>query len=631
MPISHVVSARAAEDEQAGLLGDTSRWVAARSCVSVPLERMLLWVAPVCVATALLCAAVMAPPASAHLLRPTRARRRSESVGARIRSRSPGVRRRRSARAAVVGGQVAAASTFPWLAYVLDFKGRMVGQCTGTVIAPNLVLTAGHCGEEVETGTIDAPSGYRVVTGTTDWASESERQVSGVSRVIVYPGFDRSSLTGDAALLVLSRPTSAPTIALAGEGESGLSAAGSEAVVAGWGQTYPEEESLTRRLRWAATVVQRTAYCSVDAAPFYPGRELCAVDPPSFATGPCKGDSGGPLVANGASGPVEIGLVSHGPADCSTRHPSVYTRVEAISSWAQEWVRALDSGAAAPHSTAATAPASSTTTTSPATLPEVGATAPSRSARSAPVHAHTPLDGRFHGSAGGAHGPIALVVAAHGRRLTAIAAKLTYRCPSGRRLRSALEALSNGESQPIGRQGRFLLRLHAGGERVTIRGGVGANGNLLRGTITGIDRTGRGARCATGRIEWRARRAQPSPRAAGHTHPGSYRGLTEQGRHLSVRVAHSGRRVVRLRFTAVYRCPAGRRLRLTRTLLSPRRSSALEAPGSFTVRIAGASTHGRIDGTFGLLGGAAFGTLQASVGTRRGRCSTGLVGWQARR
>ena len=52
--------------------------------------------------------------------------------------------RRPSAHAAVIGGQPAAPGTFPWMAYVLDLRGSNIGQCSGTVVAPNLVLTAGH-------------------------------------------------------------------------------------------------------------------------------------------------------------------------------------------------------------------------------------------------------------------------------------------------------------------------------------------------------------------------------------------------------------------------------------------------------------------------------------------------------
>src|ERR1700677_1150071 len=88
-----------------------------------------------------------------------------------------------SAHAAVIGGQAAAPGTFPWMAYILDLRGDEVGQCSGTVVAPNLVLTAGHCAENMQTGVVNEASGYRVATGNVDWAApEAEKQVSDVVR-----------------------------------------------------------------------------------------------------------------------------------------------------------------------------------------------------------------------------------------------------------------------------------------------------------------------------------------------------------------------------------------------------------------------------------------------------------------
>src|SRR5271167_668497 len=85
--------------------------------------------------------------------------------------RAPRALRRQRAHAAVIGGQPAEPGTFPWMAYVLDFRGNEVGQCSGTVLAPNLVLTAGHCAEDIQTGVVNEASGYRVLTGNVDWAA----------------------------------------------------------------------------------------------------------------------------------------------------------------------------------------------------------------------------------------------------------------------------------------------------------------------------------------------------------------------------------------------------------------------------------------------------------------------------
>jgi hypothetical protein len=45
-----------------------------------------------------------------------------------------------SAHASVIGGNDAQPGTFPWIARVLDLRGQQLGECSGTVIAPNLVL-----------------------------------------------------------------------------------------------------------------------------------------------------------------------------------------------------------------------------------------------------------------------------------------------------------------------------------------------------------------------------------------------------------------------------------------------------------------------------------------------------------
>lgn len=74
---------------------------------------------------------------------------------------------------AIIGGTTAQTGTFPSLAYVVNFQGQLAYQCTGTVIAPSLVLTAGHCAESMQTGTPFSPSGFRVVTGTVDPCSRA--------------------------------------------------------------------------------------------------------------------------------------------------------------------------------------------------------------------------------------------------------------------------------------------------------------------------------------------------------------------------------------------------------------------------------------------------------------------------
>jgi len=244
---------------------------------------------------------------------------------------------------AIIGGTAARTGAFASVALILDLRGQETGQCTGTVVAPSLVLTAGHCAENIRTGVPNAASGYRVLTGEVS-GMPAERQESTVSAVIVYEGFRRRVDDGDAALLVLSTPTTAPAIGLAGP-DTGASRAGSTATMAGWGKTFFAQRRPTEELRWADTVVQGDRWCQSSAPPFYASGEICTIDPPTYATGACSGDSGGPLLApQGPAGQlVEIGIAVHVYGKCSTRRPSVFTRVDRIAAWVDTWIGAYAS------------------------------------------------------------------------------------------------------------------------------------------------------------------------------------------------------------------------------------------------------------------------------------------------
>jgi secreted trypsin-like serine protease len=233
----------------------------------------------------------------------------------------------------------AVSGSFPSLALVRGVQEEDEFQCTGTVVAVNLILTAAHCAENPETGILDEPSGYSVVTGNVDWTA-APRQVAAVSRVIVYSGFVPSILDRDAALLVLSTPTTAPVIPLWTASNAGTLEPGRGADIVGWGQEYFEQEVLPERLKWAGTAIQGPEWCGQNAPSFYEQGELCTINPPDYNTGACHGDSGGPLLVSSSEGPVEVGITSHGATECSTTKPTVFTRTDILIPWVREWAEA---------------------------------------------------------------------------------------------------------------------------------------------------------------------------------------------------------------------------------------------------------------------------------------------------
>jgi secreted trypsin-like serine protease len=272
----------------------------------------------------------------------------------------------------IVGGVTAVQGQLPFMAFILhhDALGNPDFACSGTVVSTNVVLTAGHCAVDESTGAALDPSGYQVTTGAVDVADTVNRRVSGVSRVIVDPAYNRTAKIYDAALLVLSAPTTAPTIRLAGSVDQYLEQAGTAAAIAGWGDTYAGEPYLTDVLQWATTGVQSSTYCAQFSGPsftFNPAVHLCAVDYPSDQSGACNGDSGGPLLAVDAAGRlVQIGVTSLGPTNCNTSTADYFTAARPLSSWANSWIAAVAPAPPPPPPPSPTAPP---VTTSPPSAP----------------------------------------------------------------------------------------------------------------------------------------------------------------------------------------------------------------------------------------------------------------------
>jgi trypsin len=254
----------------------------------------------------------------------------------------------------IIGGGPVAAGTWPWVARVVinDPDGN-VYTCSGTVVAPNVILTAGHCAVDTSTTPLITfnPSWYQVMTGSV--SDLTGGQVSGVSQVLPYPDFETftngygTTPDRDLALLQLSTPTSAPVIPLATSSDSFLYVAGTGSQIAGWGLTQGLSNALPDTLDAANTVVQSTTYCQAQAnlafhAIYDSAAEMCAIDAPYDTEGICEGDSGGPLIAADSNGnAVEIGLTSWGATTCNTATPGFFTNLMTFSAWISSQIQLM--------------------------------------------------------------------------------------------------------------------------------------------------------------------------------------------------------------------------------------------------------------------------------------------------
>lgn len=258
------------------------------------------------------------------------------------------------ASASVIGGHAASIAEYPSLAYIEGVQATDGYACTGTVVAPRVILTAGHCVEDVESSSIVEPGEIAAVTGVSDLRHLSRDQVSQVERVLAYPGFDPARLHGDAGLLILTEPVAATPIALASGSDSALYEAGDELTIAGWGIDDRRTGRAPSRLQAASVPVEEGSRCADGTRRFYPfldtGTQLCTLDTASHAVTTCNGDSGGPAIATRSDGTqVEVGITSLGDGTCNPGTPAVYTRTDQISSWVAEWIDAIEGGGAEPQ------------------------------------------------------------------------------------------------------------------------------------------------------------------------------------------------------------------------------------------------------------------------------------------
>lgn len=256
------------------------------------------------------------------------------------------------ARPSIIRGTSASIADFPWLA-AIRYKGRrLAGSCTGTVVAPRVILTAAHCLLR-EGGGVRKAANFTAYTGTADLKRAAPSNIAGIRTALTFPDYDPGKNLGDVGLLVLSTPASAPALPIATPAEAALFAKGTPIAIAGWGVTRARSNRPPTVLRKAETTIQGVGYCKRQAARFLPvyspANQLCATAPPRFEVGSCHGDSGGPAIARRSDGsPVQVGIVSAGEPDCDPRFPEVLARIDRASGWVAQWIAAVESGTPPP-------------------------------------------------------------------------------------------------------------------------------------------------------------------------------------------------------------------------------------------------------------------------------------------
>lgn len=237
----------------------------------------------------------------------------------------------------IIGGSPANSGRYR---YSVSLQDRIGHFCGGSLIAPDTVLSAAHCGG----------GSYDVVVDRPNLNSNNSGQSIPMKREIKHPNYNSRTTNNDFLLVFLDEAVDMTDGIEVVEINSDRSKppVGQEVTVMGYGDTNPSdfETDLSDRLMEVEVNVISNEDCDDSRGTIggfqesYNGQitssMLCAKKTNQDA---CQGDSGGPLVVKGSGNKdLQVGVVSWG-IGCASRHfPGVYARISSEYNWIRKEV-----------------------------------------------------------------------------------------------------------------------------------------------------------------------------------------------------------------------------------------------------------------------------------------------------
>jgi len=227
----------------------------------------------------------------------------------------------------IVGGEVVKPGEIP---YIVSLRWNGDHFCGGSIISPNVIMTAAHCLYGYE----DDP--YEIVAG--EWSlsdADSSEQRRMASRLLVHEDYNDRTITNDIALMWVDTPFEFNEFVSNIELPPPMHSATGAAPVSGWGYTEENGGELSDKLQVVTLQIISDTECR-DKIPGNPGQVtddmICAYHEPGGMDS-CQGDSGGPLTNDNSGSLYVVGIVSWGWGCARPGMPGMYTEVSYFTEW----------------------------------------------------------------------------------------------------------------------------------------------------------------------------------------------------------------------------------------------------------------------------------------------------------
>ncbi|KFO38067.1 Serine protease 52, partial [Fukomys damarensis] len=231
---------------------------------------------------------------------------------------------------AVIGGDPANITEFPWQVGILD-KGSHI--CGGSILSEWWILSASHCFENTN------HSNLAIVHGTDNLEAEEVESV-GVDLIIIHPDYDSAIYNNDIALLLLKTPLVFDVTRMPVHlSEVTDTQAWTTCWVTGWGVTSLTFTKTSKLQKVKLDLVQWEKCFHI--FPLFTTNMICAGSSEDGKDA-CQGDSGGPLVCRKKKKKkkkkkkntwYQLGIVSWGKGCAKKDLPGVYTKVSNYLPW----------------------------------------------------------------------------------------------------------------------------------------------------------------------------------------------------------------------------------------------------------------------------------------------------------